>query len=187
MHNAMTATMLAATCSAALLGGCAGTAPTLTVTEAFIAERSASDGTAVVHVVVKAENRASQPVAMWAIAYNGAGAPGGVERWAQATAPAGGTISFELPVVTGALGSGVSPLVVSGKVAYVPGGRFRELLNELNVPLPSTTFAGTVDVDWSAPARPPAPLRVATARTAVVIDHGPGRAVDTLPPLKTPN
>lgn len=187
MRNATPATLLAALSATVLIGGCVGTAPTLTVTEAFIAERSPSDGSTVVRVIVKAENHASEPVAMWAIAYTGAGAPGGVERWAQATAPAGGTVSFELPVVAGANQSGSSPLAVSGRVAYVPGGRFRELLSELSVPLPSTTFSGSVDVDWSAPVRPPATLRVGTARTAIVLDHGPARAVDTLPPLKTPN
>jgi hypothetical protein len=187
MRNATFATMLAASAVAVLVGGCGGTAPTLTVTDAFVVERAASGGQAVVHVRVKADNPTTEPLAMWAIVYNGGGgsnAPSAVERWTQATAPAGGSVAFELPLVTGAPESGSSALNISGRVAYVPGGRFRELLGELNVPLPSTTFSGTVNVDWAAaPVAPPA-HRAGEVRTAAVLDAGPMKAVDTLPPLK---
>ena len=187
MRTAITATFFAL--AAAALVGCSGTPPTLTLTEAFVAERATgSEGASasVVHVVVKADNPTSEPLAMWAIAYAGASGSGGVERWAQATAPAGGSVAFELPVVVTGAAAG-SPLNISGKVAYVPGGRFRELLSELDVPLPTTTFAGSVNVDWSASPRPAAALRPATVRTAVILDPGPARTADTLPPLKKPN
>lgn len=76
------------------------------------------------------------------------------------------------------------PISVSGKVAYVPGSRFRELLNELDYPLPTTTFSGTLPVDFAATPRVAAALRPGTVRTAAITDRGPVKAVDTLPPLK---
>ena len=179
MRTAFLAPVLLA---ALALGGCSGTAPSLTLTEAYIAERAADGGPVVVHVVVRADNPTPEPLAMWATAYSAASS-GGVERWAQATAPPRGTVVFEIPLVVGA-GEGGSSLSVSGKVDYVPGGRFRELLSELDVPLPSTSFAGSVPVDWSAAPRAPGPLRVGGVRTATVLDPGPPRAADTLPPLR---
>ncbi|HYD00375.1 MAG TPA: hypothetical protein VEB22_04045 [Phycisphaerales bacterium] len=168
--------------TAGLLGGCSGTAPTLTLTEAFVAERAPDGGgPVVVHVVVRADNPTSEPLAMWATAYSGASG-GGVERWAQATAPARGSVVFELPVVVAA--GAASPLAVSGKVDYVPGGRFRELLSELDVPLPSTSFSSSLPIDWSAAPRTATSMRAGAVRSATVLDPGPPRSADTLPPLK---
>jgi len=171
--------------AAALLTACSSQGPNLTLTEAYVGDRS--DAGTLVYVVVKAENPTPSPLAMWAIAYTagGEGAVGGnISRWTQATAPPGGSVSFDLPVVIAGPASGASTVSIAGKVAYVPGGRFRELLNELDVPLPTTGFNGTMPIDLAAAPRPVAVLRPATVRTATVTDRGPVKAVDTLPPLK---
>jgi hypothetical protein len=169
----------------AILTACGGTPPDLTLTEAYVAERS--DAGTVVHVTVNARNTTSEPLAMWAIAYTPGGegtAPGSISRWTQATAPAGGSVAFDLPVVVTSSPSGTSSVSVAGKVAYVPGNRLRELLSELDYPLPTTTFSGTLPVDWSAAPRTVEALRPGTVRTAAITDRGPVKAVDTLPPLK---
>jgi hypothetical protein len=169
------------------LAGCGGTAPVLTVTEAYVAERSES-GT-VVHFVVKAQNVTLDPLPMRAIGYtpSAQGAPvGKVDRWAQATAPPGGTVIFEIPVAVPSPAPGSSTVSVAGKVAYVPGGHFRELLGEIDLPLPTTDFAGTLPIDWTAAPRPAPTFRAASVRTGVITDRGPIKAADTLPPLKNP-
>lgn len=188
MRNATRATM-SLFAAAALLGavGCNGTPPTLSITDAFVAERT--DAGTVVHVIVKAENPTKDALPMWAIAYSGGGdgrKSGSIDRWVQATAPAGGSVAFELPVVVTGQAAGTSLVEISAKIEYVPGGKLRELLSELDYPLPTTTFSGTTNVDWSAAPRPPAVLRIGTVQTAQIIDRGPAGAIDTLPPLKKP-
>lgn len=167
----------------AILAACSGTPPTVELTEAYIADRS--DAGTVVHVVVKAQNPTDRPLAMWAVAYSAGGegaAKGTVGRWAQATAPAGGAVTFNLPVVVS--GSNASSISVAGNVAFIPGGRFRELLNELDYPLPTTSFSGNLPVDWSAAPRAVEALRPGTVKTATIVDRGTVKTVDTLPPLR---
>jgi hypothetical protein len=158
----------------------------LKIDEAYVAERTETGGGALVHVVITARNPTSDPLPMRAMLYSPAG-PGvshaQVERWAQATAPPGGAVTFELPVAVATI-PGSSTLSVSGDVTYVPGGRLRELLGEIDVPLPTTGFSGTVPIDWNAQPRQAPTLRPATARTGLVTDRGPLKAADTLPPLK---
>lgn len=183
MRNRALATLALA--PIALLTACGGTPPDLTLTEAYVADRS--DAGTIVHVTVNAKNTTNEPLAMWAIAYTSGGegaATNSISRWTQATAPAGGSVAFDLPVVVTSSPSGSAPISVSGKVAYVPGSRFRELLNELDYPLPTTTFSGTLPVDFAATPRVAAALRPGTVRTAAITDRGPVKAVDTLPPLK---
>ena len=168
-----------------LMAACSGTPPELSVTQAYLAERT--DATTVVHLTVSAHNPTPEPLAMWAVAYTpgGSGVPAGsVNRWTQATAPAGGTVTFDLPVVVTGSPSGVSPVTVAGSVAYVPGSRLRELLNELDYPLPTTGFNATIPVDFAAAPRATTALRPGTVRAATITDRGTVKAVDTLPPLK---
>lgn len=168
-----------------LLAGCGGTAPVLTVTEAYVAERSEA-GT-LVHVVVTAQNLTLDPLPMRAIGYtpSAQGASvGKVDRWTQATAPPGGTVTFEIPIAVPAPAPGSSTVSVAGQVTYVPGGHFRELLGEVDLPLPTTDFAGTLPIDWTAAPRAAPTLRPATVRTGLITDRGPIKAADTLPPLK---
>lgn len=162
-----------------LLSACSSTPPALTLTEAYVAERS--DAATLVNVVVKATNPTTDTIPLWAIVYaNVTGAPDAVGRWTQAAVPAGGSISFEIPVVISGPAA-VSSIDIRGNVEYVPGGRFRELLTELGIPLPDTNFSGTVPLDTQP--RTPLPTRPGQVRTAVVLDPGPIKAVDTLPPL----
>ncbi|MFT3683334.1 MAG: hypothetical protein QM783_00160 [Phycisphaerales bacterium] len=174
--------MLIPVSAALLLGACGGQAPQLKIDEAYIAERTETG--AVAHLVVTAHNPTLDPLPMRAMAYSTGGAGlshGEVERWAQATAPPGGAVTFEIPVAV--VPNGSPTLSVSGKVAYVPNGKIRELLGEIDVPLPTASFSGTVPIDWNAPLRPAPTLRPGTARTALVTDRGPIKAADPLPPL----
>lgn len=160
------------------LGGCGGTAPTLTVTDAYVAEPGAE--ATLVHVVIDATNPTPQPLALWAMAYDASTGAGAAQRWAQASVPPNGSVRFEVPVVVaGAAGQTVS---ISGKVDYVPAGRIRELLSELDVPLPSTGFGGSVAVASQRPASPPG-ARTGQVFTARLVEPRPLNAVDTLPPL----
>ncbi|MBY0308642.1 MAG: hypothetical protein K2Q09_07865 [Phycisphaerales bacterium] len=181
-----TRSLLLTLAPAAAVAGCIGSPPSLTLTRAYVADRT--DAGAVVNVVVHATNPTGDPLPMWAMVYSpGADAvPGPVERWAQATAPPGGAVEFELPVVMRPQADGRSTVTITGTVSYVPGGKLRELLSEIDVPLPSTGFSGSVPVDWAAPPPSPAkpPMRTGAVRTAVVTDRGPTRTFDTLPPLK---
>jgi len=184
MRNVSTSRTVLPVAAAAILGGCAGPGPDFTLQQAYVTQKTETD--ALVRVVVKADNPTQAPIPMWAIGYSGQEAGAGkdhVERWTQATVPAGGSISFELPVVVPAQATGSSTLGVSARVAYVSGGKLRELLTELDYPLPTTTFSGSVPIDWNAPVVQPVPVRVGSVRTAIVLDPGPVKPVDTLPPL----
>ena len=166
----------------ALLGACTGSPPTFTVAEAYVAGKT--DAGTLVNIAIDAKNTSGDPIPLWQLNYTvdmpGHSAKGTVSRFAEATVAAGSTVRFEIPVTTNAAGN--VPLNLHATVAYVPGGRFRELLTEVGIPLPTTSFNGgtTVNLDESPRAAAGTPFRIATAK---LVDSPPRKPADTLPPL----
>lgn len=168
----------------ALLAACSGTTPpSFSVHEAYVASKTEA-GT-VINVVVDARNPTNEPMPLWNLDYSAdlsGAAVAPVSRWTQATVSPMSTVRFELPVVTTAAATGSQPLNLRAIVGYVPGGRFRELLTEVGVSLPTTSFTGQAMVNLDETPRVPT-AKPGRITTATVIEKPARSAADTLPPL----
>jgi len=157
---------------AAALAGCSTTPPTISVVDASIPDRS-EDGV-VVEFVLEADNDNEKPIPLREILSTLTLDDGRVirtERLAEATVRRLGSQRFRLPIAIpldphGTDRSAVVRYELRGKVRWPPPGALNELLFDIEVRRPSSSFAdrGRIDLasfdraESQASSRPSPPL-----------------------------
>jgi len=150
--------------AAAMLGGCAGKAPTFKVVDVAITEESPE--ASVVTFMLEGENAGKEPLPLREVTYSltldGQHVFNGYRR-AEVTLPAGGPPQrIALPVIVKTADIGGQPLGqreyrFSGSVEYIVPGALAEYFFDSGVRRPSTGFGEGGKLDFTS-AEAPAPV-----------------------------
>jgi hypothetical protein len=127
---------------AVLLGGCGTTkSPEFAMRGAYM---SSEGGSQTLRIVMEGshENTFAVPLKQMSYRVQAGGQSFTVERKADVTLEPGQKIRFELPVTPPPAMNPGDSISIAGSTQYVPGDKLRELLSELGLPLPQTSFSG---------------------------------------------